>query len=254
MPVSDYPDFMVTHLNASNPGTVINPSAKNLSADAKIGTRKVEQGQSASPRVGRVQTFIANVAALAIWVLAAIPGASQLVYFYERYGRQGAGNPEKQLESSALPEASKTQVNAQQDTAEQSTATARSELVSLCNLSVKSLKSAFASNEPANIFEHLADFCERRRQIANAKPGLEFSDLMANDNQELKQLVNSKKVQQFLSSCIKGMESMIKTNRVTAEKKSSLTYMLIMIASLKALSAAKENVLISYQSPDAIRF
>lgn len=236
-----------------NDASLRSPETARTSTHSQIGERKVEQKPSASPRVGRVPTFIANVAALAMWVLAAIPGASLLSYFYGKFHRQEVQEREKPSEPVVAPAASEISVATPTRTAEQQTAIAASEIkVSFYKICFESLKSAFIAGEPVDVMRHLADFCERRRQIALADS--EFAGLDFENNKDLKKFVANPNVQDFLSKCIESIHTILNRGKVTEQQKCSLRDMLPIIADLKALPNSDTNTLIRLKSPTPIKF
>ncbi len=127
MPGSDFPDFFTVHSYDSNNAYHATQALDNSEFDPEIAGRKAEQRKSVPPRVECVQTVIANVAALAMWVLAAIPGASQMVYFYGIFRRQTDEALKKQ--PVAVAPFAAPSVNSQQGALEQQPQITASDLV-----------------------------------------------------------------------------------------------------------------------------
>jgi hypothetical protein len=248
----NFPEFFFPYSKVSINGTDDISASQKLSGDAKIGARRVEQKQSASPRVGRVQTFIGNVAALAMWVLAAIPGASQVFYFSTELVRQRV---DRQRGVKEVPEAQETKaVDAQAALVRQSEISNVQYISSACKLSISSLELAFRATDAEAIYGHLADFCERRRQINVQIPHAEFNAVEVADCQQMRALVQPPMKQDFLAACITGLEKHLQRPELGSEQKESIQYMLTMIASLKALPERESNTLIRYASPTSVRF
>ena len=248
----DFPEFFSTYSNVSNNGTDAIPAAEKPGGDSKIGGRNVEQKQSASPRVGRVQTFIANVAALATWVLAAIPGASQVFYFGTQLVRQRA---ERQCGAKEVSETQETKAeDVQIAPGRQSEISKVQYISSACKLSINSLELAFRATDAEAIYGHLADFCERRRQINVQIPRAEFNAVEVDDCQQMRDLVRPSIKQGFLRACITGLEKRLQRPELGSEQKESIQYMLTMIASLKGLPERESNTLIRYASTTPVRF